>query len=204
MRKAYDEIMEKINVTPEMRQRILERISQENIAPSNVVRFPAWEKYLSAAACLALLLAGAVALPRLLDQPEPTPPVLIVPNIVEAASLHELSELVGFEVTTEFSLPFESEKITYCSYWNEMAEIKYSGEEASATYRQSLGTDDHSGDYNTYGDTTEIAVNDLNVTLKGNDGTYVLAIWTDGIYTYSLSVSPGVLAEDWLTILQKN
>ena len=204
MRKAYDEIMEKINVTPEMRQRILERISRENIAPSNVVRFPAWKKYLSAAACLALLLAGAVALPRLLDQPEPTPPVLIVPNIVEAASLHELSELVGFEVTTEFSLPFEAEKAAYCSYWNEMAEIKYSGEEASATYRQFPGTDDPSGDYNAYSDTTEIAVNDLNVTLKGNDGSYVLAIWTDGTYAYSLSVSPGVSAERWHTILQES
>lgn len=53
----------------------------------------------------------------------------------------------------------------------------------------------------TYSDTAEIVVNDLNVTLKGNGGLYVLATWTDGTYAYSLSISPGVSAEDWYTIL---
>lgn len=200
--KAYDEIMEKIKVTPEMRQYVLERIAREDIIPSKAVRFSALKKYLSVAACLILLLAGVVTLSQLLERTEPEPPVLTVPNIVEAASLQELSGLVGFEVTTEFSLPFEVEKITYCSYWNEMAEIEYSGRECFAIYRQSIGSDDNSGDYNTYSDMVEIAVNNQNVTLKGNDGAYVLGIWTDGNHSYSLSISPGVSAEDWQTILQ--
>ena len=113
MGKAYDEIMEKIKVTPEMRQHVLERIAREDIIPSKAVRFSALKKYLSVAACLILLLAGVVTLSQLLERTEPEPPVLTVPNIVEAASLQELSGLVGFEVTTEFSLPFEVEKITY-------------------------------------------------------------------------------------------
>ena len=37
--KAYDEIMEKIKVTPEMRQHVLERIAREDIIPSKAVRF---------------------------------------------------------------------------------------------------------------------------------------------------------------------
>lgn len=191
-----------LRVTSKMRQRVLERIAREDTVSSKVVRFPAWRRYVSAAACIALLLAGAVVLPRLLGHPEPEPPVLTVPNIVEAASIQELSKLVGFEVTADFSLPFEAKEITYCSYWNEMAQIEYSDGEYSATYRQSLGTDDNSGDYNVYSDTAVIAVNGMDITLKGTNKVYVLAVWTNGSYAYSLSVSSGVSAENWRTILQ--
>lgn len=201
MARAYDEIMKKIEVTPEMRRRVLERIAREDTVSSKVVRFLAWRKYLPVAACVVLLLVGASVLPRLLEQPGPEPPVLTVPNIEEAASIEELSKLVGFEVATDFSLPFEAKEIVYCSYWNEMAQIEYSGEGCAATYRQSLGTDDNSGDYNVYGDTVEITVNGRTVTLKGDSGAYVLAVWTDGTYAYSLSVSPGISVEDWYTVL---
>lgn len=201
MARSYDEIMGKIEVTPEMRQRVLERVAQEIAVSSKVVRFPAWRKYLPVAACLALLLVGAAVLPHLLHQAEPGPPVLTVPDIVEAASMEELSELVGFEVTADVSLPFEVKDTTCCSYWNEMAQIQYTGEAQTATYRQSLGTDDNSGDYNTYSDTIEIAVSDRTVTLKGNSGSYVLAVWTDGTYAYSLSITPGVSEEGWRAII---
>ena len=45
--KAYDEIMDKIEVTPEMRRRVLARVQAEDIVPvkPKVVRFPAWKKY---------------------------------------------------------------------------------------------------------------------------------------------------------------
>lgn len=203
MGKAYDEIMEKIEVTPEMRQRVLERIESEKIVPARprVMRFPAWKKYLSAAACLVLVLTGAAVLPRLMEWQRPEPPVLTVPDIEEAGSLQELSKLVGFEVTEDFALPFAAQEAVYCSYWNEMAQIQYTGTGQTATYRQSLGTDDNSGDHNTYGGTVEITVDNRTVTLKGTNGAYVLAIWTDGTYSYSLSISAGFSTEDWRTIL---
>lgn len=198
MNRAYDELMGKIEVTPEMRRRVLDHIAEEiTPASSKVVRFPSMRK-LAIAACFALLLAGAALLPRLL---EPEPPVLTTPGIAEAGSLEELSELVGFEVATEFALPFETEKTAYRSYWDEMAEIEYSGAEYSATYRQSQGTEDNSGDYNVYRDTTEITAGNQRVTLKGNDGTYTLAVWTDGTCSYSLSISPGTSEDNWHTIL---
>lgn len=204
LRKAYDEIMEKIKVTPEMRQRILERVAQENITSSfsKIVRFSALKKYLSLAACFTFLLVGVVALPRLLKPAEPEPPSLGVSNIVEAVSLEELSKLVGFEVTVDFSLPFKIEKTAYSSYWNEMAQIEYNGGEYSVIYRQSQGTDDNSGDYNIYNDITEITIDSRNITLKGDDNIYVLAVWTNGTYSYSMSISPGVSKDDWYTILK--
>lgn len=204
MKREYDEIMERIQVTTEMRTRILEHLQGAGLKPAaRVIPFPALKKYGSIAACLVLLLVGAIALPHLLNPTEPEPPVLTGPNIVEAASIQELSELVGFEVTTDFSLPFQAETVTYCSYWNEMAQIEYSGEGCSAMYRQSLGTDDNSGDYNTYGDITVMEVNGLDITLKGENGIYTLAVWTDGDCAYSLSLSLGVNADSWQSILTR-
>lgn len=206
MRKAYDELMEKIKVTPEMRQRVLERITREELSsPVRPMRLPAWRGYLAAAACLALLLAGGAFL-SLLRQPQITPGpqpsnVLAIPNIQEVSSLTELSQLVGFEVQADLTFPFAVEETVYCSYWGELAQVKFSGERQSATYRQSVGEKDNSGDYNAYSDIGGITVNGLTVTLKGHEGTYTLAIWTDGTYSYSLSLSAGITPEVWQTIL---
>lgn len=206
MRKAYDELMEKIEVTPEMRQRVLNRIVQE-MSPASVqqANLPVRRSYLAAAACLALLLAGGAIL-SLLQQPQVTPGpqpsnVLTVPNIQEASSLAELSQLVGFEVQADFALPFTVEDISYCSYWGALAQIKFAGENQSAVYRQSTGGEDNSGDFNIYSDINEIMISGLAATLKGQDGAYTLAIWTDGAYSYSLSLSSGVTQEVWYTIL---
>lgn len=203
LRRAYDEIMDKVEVTEEMRRRVLARIAQADIAPARpkVVRFPAWKKYLSAAACLILVIAGAAVLPRLVRLQPPDEHVQTVPKIEEAASLAGLSRLVGFEVEEGFALPFAPEEAAYCSYWNELAQVQYSGQGQTATYRQSAGAEDNSGDYTVYSDVTEITAGGLPVTLKGDGGTYVLAVWTDGTFSYSLRLSQGVPEAEWLAVL---
>lgn len=202
LRRAYDEIMDRIEVTEEMRRRVLNRIAQEDIAPARpkVLRFPAWKKYLSAAACLILVLTGAAALPRLIQLLPLGEPVQIVPRIQEASSLAELSGLVGFEVSPA-ALPFTPEETAYCAYWNELAQIQYSGQGQTATYRQSAGAQDNSGDYTIYDAVYELDLNGLTVTLKGVGGAYALAVWTDGRFSYSLRLSQGAPAEEWLSIL---
>lgn len=144
---------------------------------------------------------GAAALPRLIRPQPPGGGVQAVPQIEEAASLAELSALVGFEVNPGFALPFEPEEATYCSYWNELAQIQYSGQGQTATYRQSAGTEDNSGDYTAYGDVAEITAGGLSVTLKGDGGVYVLAVWTDGTFSYSLRLSQGTSETEWLDMI---
>lgn len=203
MKRAYDELMEKIEVTPEMRERVLKRIAAENIASAKpkVLCFPKLKQYLLTAACLVLVIAGAVALPRLIQPQMPGGNVQVVPQIEEAASLDELSILVGFEVDVGFALPFEPEETTYCSYWNELAQIQYSGQGQTAIYRQSVGTADNSGDYTAYGDMVEITARDLSITLKGDGGIYGLAVWTDGTFSYSLQLLQGATEAKWLDII---
>lgn len=193
LKTAYDEIMDRVEVTAEMRGRILEALRRADLKPeAKAVPSPAVRRYLSLAACLVLLAAGAALLPRLLDRTEPDPLVLTVPDIVEAASAQELSGLVGFHVAEPSALPFAAEETTYTARWGEMAQITCTGEGQSLTFRQSLGTGDNSGDYTAYGDILERTENGNAVTLKGDGGVYSLVLWQSGDYACSLRFDPGV------------
>lgn len=196
MKRAYREIMERVQVTPEMRRRVLERVAEEAPLAAPKSARPL-RRYAPLAACLALLLAGGLLLPQALERGREQPSVLTVPSITETSSLQALSALVGFEVAEEFSLPFPVEETTYCSYWNELAQVTYRGGAYTAVYRQSLGTGDNSGDYSTYGAVQDLSLSGRTVTLKGDGETCALALWTDGTYAYSLSLSPGVEEDVW-------
>ena len=121
---------------------------------------------------------------------------------MEVSSAEELSKTVGFEVSEPGNLPFEPESVVYTAYWAEMAEIIYTNDEQTAAFRKGIGSDDVSGDYNSYELTNEISVNGINTTLKGNGETYTLAIWTDGEFAYSLSLSEGAGEAEWIEMLQ--
>lgn len=204
--RKYDEVMEKIEVTHEMRQRILSNIQDMDLSekkPAKVIRFPKWRQLTTLAACFALLLVGALTLPNYLTQGSiPTDMVgNPVGDIVEVTSVQELSQAVGFDVDDLNNLPFTPEQTTYLSYWQEMAEIVYTGEGQTATYRKAPGIADVSGDSNEYTAETVIQADGCSVALKGTGETYVLAIWNNGDYSYSLALSQGIPADQWETII---
>lgn len=203
----YDEIMDKIVVTAEMKNRILSNIKKSDIENnSRVIRFRSYQKYLSIAACFVILLVGVVAIPKLLrtDTPE-EPPVILDPinEIVEVNTIDELTEAVGFYVDDIASLPFEATEIIYTAYWGELAEVAYMNEEQTLFYRKSLGEEDNSGDYNIYESEIQIKVRNTVVTMKGNSGKYNLAVWTDSQYSYSISVTNGISKEDLINLVEQ-
>lgn len=199
MKSAYDEIMEHIEVTPEMRRRVLKRLREERLSPSS--RRFGFTRYLPAA-CLALLLIGAALLPRLPDQRGTRPPLTNAGHgIEEAASLRELSGLVGFEIEESFTLPFAPDETSYASFWRSLAQIEYSGEGQSALFRKSPGAEDNSGDFTSYSSSLPLSAGERAVTLKGDGGLYVLALWTDGGFACSLRLSSPVTAQEWQEIL---
>ncbi len=83
-----------------------------------------------------------------------------------------------------------------------MAQTDYANGSAGACLRQSVGTEDHSGDWNEYPAQQTITAAGCTVTLKGETGSYTLAIWTDGNYSYSLSLSSGQPESVWQTIIE--
>lgn len=208
-KNPYRELMEQVNLTPEARQRILTNVQQADLSPQpeKVVPFPrrrqTWRRWASLAACLVVVVAVLVAVPLLREQPEQTPPVQALPPFRQVDSLDALSEAVGFPVTEVSSLPFDPISTTYTAYDEGLAEITYAGSGGqTATYRQSLGTADNSGDDTLYKDTQVIPEN--NATLKGQGQSYTLALWTDDTYTYSLHLSSGLSADAWQALLGEN
>ena len=167
-------------------------------------------KLLSMAACLAVIIAVASALKSPaqvstsddLQTNEGDTPGFVQggADIVELDSAAALSAAVGFEVN-DIDLPFTPEQTEYISYWHELAEIDYTGEGKTACYRKAAGTEDCSGDYNVYTDVTEFEESGMTVMLKGDAGQYTLAIWTDGSYSYSLSLSDGLSLSDWQALM---
>ena len=197
----YDEVMEKLEVTPEMRARILRNVeaqaAQPRKKPNRLRRFAAL------AACLAVLLVGAMALPKFISSPVPEESETMVANgMVEVTSKEELSEAVGFPVKSAQCLPFFPQSIYYTSYWGEMAQIDYENGGSTACFRQSLGEEDNSGDWNEYPVKESFTVNGCAVTLKGERDSYTLGIWSDGTYSYSLSLSAGQPASVWAELIE--
>lgn len=206
----YRELMEQVKLSPEARERILTNVQQADLSPQSeqkIVPFrpqkQTWRRWASLAACLVVVVAAVFAVPQLRDGPNETPPPQLtgVP-FHEVDTLAALSDAVGFPVTEPSTLPFAPVNTTYTAYNEGLAEITYTGpDDQSATYRQSLGTEDNSGDYNLYADIKLLPEN--NATLKGQDQRYTLALWTDDTYTYSLRLSTGLSADEWQALLSE-
>lgn len=211
MSNAYCELMQKVELSDEMRRRILENVDHADLtAPPKVVRFPNLRRYAALAACLAVVVVGIFAYPTLMskkpavDAPATSQatPVQGTSGITECGSAQELSDAVGFSVPEVTSLPFTVADSTYCDYGGTLAEITYTGAEGQcAIYRMSAGTEDNSGDYNTYDSVEKIKIGTLTAELKGSQSGYTLACWTDGIYAYSLSLSDCLDAAGWADML---
>ena len=197
----YDEVMEKLEVTPEMRARILQNVKTQMAEPCKKPK--RLRRFAALAACLAVLLMGAMALPKFISSPVPEESETMVANgMVEVTSKEELSEAVGFPVKSAQSLPFFPQSIYYTSYWGDMAQIDYANGGSTACFRQSLGEEDNSGDWNEYPAQESLTVNGCAVTLKGERDSYTLGIWSDGTYSYSLSLSAGQPASVWESIVE--
>ncbi len=214
--KKYDEIMNKIEVDEAMRGRILSYVENLNLETEKATKRREDSKIrqfrgrtvrniTAAAACIAILLVCTFAWPKLTGpgELETKESVSIANGMVEVNSIDELSAAVGFPVSEVEGLLFAVENEVYTSYWDEIAQIEYTGEGETAVFRKGTGTDDVSGDYNVYSNVKEITVGANTVTLKGNTDSFTLAVWTDGDYSYSLDISSGLSEDEWTEMIQK-
>lgn len=200
----YDEIMDKIVVTPEMQERILKNIRETDLKKKRkMIPFRKAQKYFSIAACLTVLIIGAMSF-ALWNQSgmgqgnEEEPGVeATYGGIIEQENREALEQAVGFSVPELANLPFDVTEISYLSYWNEMAEIEYCGEAQNIFFRkaaltQESGDEDISGDYSEYEHEKQITIKGLQITIKGNGENVSLAIWQDEAYAYSIMGTDGI------------
>ena len=200
----YDELMEKITVTEDMRNRILTNIQREKTHP--VSSFRRYARFFAVAACFALFLIGTVTIRLATHHPaDNEEEYLSYGNpITEASSIDELEALVGFSISDIPSLAKSAQAITYCASDSELAEIQYSLGAQTVSYRKAPKADDISGIYTTYGHTDEITLGSVSVTVKGDDDTtFQLALWTDGDYSYSLYFETAITQSEMERVLDE-
>lgn len=218
MSKSYDEIMEEIQVTDEMRDRILQNIANTEIQKKSSVkkaaRFYRWQKYSLTVACLALLLVGAATLPRVWSGNgqesagpgnEMNTEELVSGSqwgLQECSSAEALSEAAGFPVEGLEQLPFTVKETDYLYLGDGLAEIRYYGSgEERLDYRKSVGMEDNSGVYLEFDRVQEEDVNDIQVTLKGDADRVYMILWQKDGFSYSICEEEGIPTEEvpeWL------
>ena len=127
-----------------------------------------------------------------------------MPNpFTDNATLEEAEKNAGFSI----QVPDKIGGVSAAAFRNlsqEMLEvIYYNGDQEVARIRKSLDNKDNSGNYVGYAEIQNKKISDRDVTLKGNDGKVVLAIWNDGAYSYSVSVDEqGVSLDEMKTLVE--
>jgi len=168
MTLKYEQIMDKIEVTPEMRQRVLRNVEAEQAKQK---KRQLTRRLVTLAACLAIVVCcWYVWKPKQTDPPEQG--MMAVAQIDTVDSLEALTEKTGIPMNELTGVPFTVERTEYVSYWDELAEIQYFGGSDSLCYRKSPGTEDNSGDYNVYAQEETLEISGNAVTLKGGNGAY--------------------------------
>lgn len=204
MDSRYNQIMKNIEVTTEMRDRILNNIDHLDLeqAPKKIISFPNYKKYLSIAACFVILLVGSVVIHNMGNWPSESPSDLGETGIVEYNTIGELSEAIGFTVKEIRSVPFEATAVQYTAFWNKFAEIQYTGQDNTAVLRMAFRNEDVSGDYSEYTNIKNISVDGYSVTLKGDNDKYSLAVWQTEGYSFSVQFTKAISEQEILTTLQ--
>lgn len=129
-----------------------------------------------------------------------------IPNPWEdCSSLEEAQQLAGFSIQAPESIdgyPVRSIQVMETS----MIQVLYENDaDQQILIRKGTGADDSddiSGDYNRYSETSQITINDSSVTFKGNDGKIMVAIWSDGSYSYAIDAS-GLTSEEMTALIEQ-
>ena len=190
----YNEIMKKVNVTDEMKSRILGNIDEYFSKKKNAGKKSFYLAFCGVAAAALLMIivrpwdnnvAGPIN-PGINSVGEGST-VLGVNPIQDYASAEELSKAAGFNVPEIKSLPFKPSETEYMTLGEGFAQITYLSDDDRLIYRKSTDKEDNSGNYNPYDYVGEVSVNDIKVTVKGTKEALYLAFWNDGTYEHSIS-----------------
>ena len=174
------------------------RSRKNNIVPMRLAR-----RILPFAACAVIVVAG-LTVPQIRQKIPQKPAVEGVYAPQEVASAEKLTDAVGFPVRDIASLKEKATDRSYVTYGDGLAEITYRWDSQSICFRQSQGQEDNSGDYTHYAEEKLIVVGKYSVTFKGQEkGSYMLATWSDGTYSFSVSATQALEKAEFLGLIEE-
>lgn len=182
------------------------------------IRFVPWVKYAAAAACAALILgAGIFAVTQranIVEKPAESGSEAVSSDesgdFVQAVSpyedfdtLEEAEKAVGFDIAVPDSFVAFTE-LSFSTVSGKILEVQYYDKDGGCglSIRKAKGGEDVSGDWNEYESVSEIQAGGRAVTIKGNGGKYYLAVWQDGGYSYSVSVTDGASEDELKAVVE--
>ncbi len=134
-------------------------------------------------------------------QPEDSE-VTIANPIVECSNLDEAMTMTGFDIDCPDSIYGSDTQKVYVID-QQMIEVQYiEGEDEKALIRKAIGSEDISGDFNSYDTEKTEIVNGADITIKGNGNLYYLATWTSQGYSYAIIVTDGMDEERLINIIE--
>lgn len=150
----------------------------------------------------AKMLAGAmavflIAFVTMLARPSDHGSVNIPRPNTAYTSIEEAAKVTGFGLT--YPQEYKGDKAADISvYTGSMIEIIYRDGSGTETMRirKAEGSDDISGDYNSYAQEETLNAGGKTVAAKGENGRYSLLVWEEEGYSYSASFSDPLSAEE--------
>lgn len=111
-----------------------------------------------------------------------------IPNpFVDCETLADAAALAGFDIIVPDSVDgYEERAITAME--NDMIQVLYLHGDDQVCIRKAVGEEECSRDYNAYSEEKTVTVGDKEVTLRGNNGKVMVAVWSEGGYSYSIGV----------------
>jgi len=114
---------------------------------------------------------------------------------VTCQTMADAEKLAGFS----FTVPDTVEGYTgreLQAIENQMIQAIYTNGDKSLMLRKGTGSDDISGDYNEYSEKNTVQVGELSVTMKGDNGTVSVAVWTNGGCAYAVETQDVPMSAD--------
>lgn len=125
-----------------------------------------------------------------------------IPNpFVDYETLEAAAAATGFELTAPDTLDSYPQR-TVQTMGKEVIQIFYENDEHSVLVRKAAGDSDISGDYNVYSQNGTMDVDGLTISVRGNDGLIMVAVWSDGGYTYAVDSDAGMSTESMSELIQ--
>ena len=123
---------------------------------------------------------------------------------VDYNSVDELKENVNINAKMPDKIK-NYKSYSYSVAFSNMVEIQYSNGSDNILYRLEKGevAEDISGDYNIYENIKKLTVDNTEVTIKGNEDVYKVAIWCKNGVNYSLSSEQGLKIEDIQSLINE-
>lgn len=126
-------------------------------------------------------------------------------SIEEVASMQEATELTGFDMRIpEGKAPYTEKTIRVIG--EDMIEVNYFKEDPFAvgySIRKARAAGDISGDSTEYAESKEVNFEGRKLSLKGEAGTYSLALWEENGFSYAVKAQEKPMPEEEILDLVK-